>query len=220
MALLQLKVAFQRGIKIGIWVIILTNCQSKKETLPFYNSADFTAEWINDESPKYQQIHTINPFSFQDQSGEIYNSDSLKGKIYVANFFFTICPSICPKMTNNLSILQSKFTREKNFKLISFTVMPWIDSVATLKKYAEKHHINANQWHLLTGQKEDIYTLGRQSFFAEKTIGLKKGSSDFLHTEALLLIDRNARIRGIYNATNPDEMERIIENINTLLNEK
>ncbi len=219
MALSRLKVVFQWGIKIAVLLIILMSCQSKKELLPFYNTANFTAEWIDHENPKYKQIHTIKPFTFHDQSGYIYNSDSLKGKIYVANFFFTICPSICPKMTNNLSILQGKFTKEKDFKLVSFSVMPWIDSIQTLKKYGEKHKININQWHLLTGQKEVIYQLGRQSFFAEKIIGLKKGKEDFLHTETMLLIDRDARIRGVYNATNPDEIERITENIKTLLNE-
>ncbi len=220
MALSQLKVVFQRGIEMVILMIILTNCQGKKESLPFYNTANFTAEWIEQESTKYKQIHTIKAFAFRDQTGNLYSSDSLKGKIYVANFFFTICPSICPKMTNNLTILQEKFKQEKDFKLISFSVTPWIDSVETLKKYGEKHNINVQQWHLLTGQKEAIYELGRQSFFAEKTLGLSKGTNDFLHTEAMLLIDRNARIRGIYNATNSDEIERITDNINTLLNEK
>jgi protein SCO1 len=220
MALSRLKVVFQRGIEMVILMIILMNCHSEKESLPFYNTANFTAEWINLESPKYQRIHTIKPFNFYDQQGKIYGSDSLKGKIYVANFFFTICPSICPKMTNNLTILQEKFKQEKDFKLISFSVTPWIDSVETLKKYGEKHNINVQQWHLLTGPKEAIYELGRQSFFAEKTLGLSKGTNDFLHTEAMLLIDRNARIRGIYNATNPDEIERITDNINTLLDEK
>ncbi len=220
MALSRLKVVFQRGIKGVILMMLLLNCQSKKETLPFYNTANFTAEWIDIHNPKYKQIHTIKPFTFQDQTGSLYGSDSLKGKIYVANFFFTICPSICPKMTNNLSILQGKFTQEMDFKMISFSVTPWIDSVETLKKYGKKHHVNVNQWHLLTGQKEAIYKLGRQSFFAENTLGLKKGKDDFLHTEAMLLIDRNARIRGIYNATNPDEIDRITQNINTLLIEK
>ena len=220
MVLFRLRVAFLRGIKVSFLLGILMNCQSKKETLPFYNTANFTAEWIDTESPKYKQIHTIKSFTFQDQTGGIYNSDSLKGKVYVANFFFTICPSICPKMTNNLSVLQKKFSNQSNFKMISFSVTPWIDSVSTLKEYGKTHQINPAQWHLLTGQKEAIYTLGRQSFFAEKSLGLKKDTNDFLHTEAMLLIDKNARIRGIYNATNPDEIERITENINTLLNEK
>lgn len=222
MALFRLKVVFQRGIKAIVFVVVLMSCKSKsnpKETLPFYNSADFTAEWIDQENPKYKQIHTIGSFSFQDQTGHIYNSDSLKGKIYVANFFFTICPSICPKMTNNLSLLQKKFARQKDFKMLSFSVTPWIDSVSTLKEYGKSHQINSTQWHLLTGDKEAIYTLGRQSFFAEKTLGLKKGKTDFLHTEAMLLIDQNARIRGVYSATQRDDIERVEEDIEALLKE-
>ncbi len=174
MALFRLKVVFQLGVSLLIISVLLAivSCKNNKpDTLPFYNSADFTAEWITENDMKYKAIHTIEVFSMQNQLGQIFTSDSLKGKIYIANFFFTICPSICPKMTNNLSVLQEKFKQEKDFKLIFFSVTPWIDSVATLKKYALKHKINSEQWHLLTGQKETIYQLGRQSFFAEKSIG-------------------------------------------------
>lgn len=226
MALFPLRVVFQSVTNIftiGLFTIcISSSCTHENNTensLPFYNTADFTAKWINEKSDEYKHIHSINPFSFKDQNGEIFNSESLKGKIYVANFFFTICPSICPKMTNNLEKLQSTFTQETNFHILSFSVTPWIDSVERLKEYGEKHKINPSHWHLLTGEKEKIYTLGRQSYFAEKTIGLKKGKNDFLHTETMVLVDGKSRIRGVYNATNPDEIPRITEDIRTLLKE-
>lgn len=226
MALFQLKVVFPLVTKLFVYsfffIIFLISCNSKNNSevsLPFYNSADFTAKWININSDDYQKIHTIERFSFYDQNGNIFNSDSLKGKIYVANFFFTICPSICPKMTSNLGTIQSTFSQEKDFKIISFSVTPWIDSVAKLKEYGLKHNINATNWRLLTGEKEKIYTLGRKSFFAEKTLGLTKNSTDFLHTETMVLIDKKSRIRGVYNATNPDEIPRIKEDIDILLKE-
>jgi protein SCO1 len=200
-------------------MVLLFGCNSTKERLPFYNTADFTAEWIKEEDSKYQQIHTIDTFALQNQLGNIITKDSLDGFIYVANFFFTSCPSICPKMVSNLQILQDSFASNKKIKLVSFTVMPWVDSVSRLKTYGENHNINPYKWYMLTGSKERIYTLGRQSYFSEKIPGLKKDSSDFLHTESMLLIDKKGRIRGIYNGTDRAEIARISNNIETLLSE-
>lgn len=220
MALFRLKVVFQRGINWVLLLTIFTNCQKNaEETLPFYNSADFTAEWITKENPSYAKIHTIDAFSFTDQQGKTYSSDSLKDKIYVANFFFTACPTICPKMTSNLSVLQDKFLTDKDFRMVSFSVTPWRDSVSRLKEYAEIHKINPSKWHLLTGEKTQIYTLGRKSFFAEKTLGLIKDSTDFLHTESMLLIDKKGRIRGVYSATQEADIERVADDIRVLLKE-
>jgi protein SCO1 len=206
-------------IQIGIifFASLLFGCSTKKEILPFYNSANFTAEWINVDEAKYKSIHTIDTFAMQNQLGNVITKDSLDGYIYVANFFFTICPSICPKMVNNLQLVQDSFATNKNIKLVSFTVMPWVDSVARLKSYGENHNINPSKWYLLTGNKERIYALGRQSYFSEKIPGLTKDSSEFLHTESMLLIDKKGRIRGIYNGTDKAEIGRISSNIRTLL---
>jgi protein SCO1/2 len=199
------------------FILIIESCNQKSEVLPFYNNADFTAEWILKDDPNYEHIHTIDTFSLHNQLGHLITQDSLAGNIYVANFFFTTCPSICPKMVNNLQLLQDSFAQNKEIKLVSFSVMPWVDSVERLKEYGENHHINPQKWHLLTGNKERIYALGRQSYFAEKRAGLKKDSSDFLHTESMLLIDKKGRIRGVYNATEKTDMERSINDIRTLL---
>jgi len=226
MALFRLRVVFQSLTKI-FTVGLISNCLSSACTqknhteigLPFYNTADFTAKWINEKTDEYKHIHQIQPFSFQDQNGNVFNSDSLKGKIYVANFFFSICPSICPKMTTNLRILQKTFSHEKEFKIVSFSVTPWIDTAAKLKEYGLRNNINVANWRLLTGEKKQIYTLGRNSFFAEKTIGLAKNETEFLHTETMVLIDKKSRIRGVYNATNPEEIPRITEDIEILMKE-
>lgn len=217
-----------RLLKSSFWVVLscflLLACNEQKkevqdDTLPFFNTAEMDAEWISENDLRYPKIHTIVPFIFQNQQGNLITKDSLEGKIYVANFFFSICPSICPKMMGNLKTLQDTFAKEPSFKLVSFSVMPWVDSVATLKKYGEEHKINPNQWHLLTGPKDSIYTLARKSYFAEKSLGQQKSNGEFLHTESMLLIDKKARIRGIYNATQKVDIERITEDIAILLKE-
>jgi protein SCO1/2 len=194
-------------------------CHIKSEVLPFYNSPDFTAEWINPANNNYHSIHSIDTFALQDQSGHIITKDSLNGNVYVANFFFTSCAGICPRMTNNLEAIQEAFKNIQSVKLVSFTVMPEIDSVATLKKYGANHHVDPAKWHLLTGNKGRIYQLGRQSYFSEKRLGMQRDSSDFLHTESMLLIDKAGRIRGIYNATEKQDLVRAIADIKSLLNE-
>ena len=207
------------NIMLLFFIVVMFGCTNGKEKLPFYNTADFTAEWIKEGDSKYQQIHTIDTFALHNQLGNIITKDSLNGFIYVANFFFTTCPGICPKMVSNLQLVQDSFALNKTIKLVSFTVMPRVDSVARLKTYGENHSINPYKWYLLTGSKERIYTLGRQSYFSEKIPGLKKDSSEFLHTETMLLIDKKGRIRGIYNGTDKTEVARISNNIQALLNE-
>lgn len=201
-----------------ISLLVASSCKEKESQtpLPFYNSADFTPEWIEKSDPIYDKIHTIDAFSLKNQEGLTVNNASLEGSIYVADFFFTICPSICPKMTSNLSRIQEAFSSEQ-VKITSFSVMPWADSVSVLKNYAEVKDIDSEQWHLLTGETETIYKLARQSFFAEKEIGLDKSSDEFLHTENFILVDIKGRIRGVYNGTLPIEMSRLQQDIETLL---
>jgi protein SCO1 len=198
---------------------MLAGCGGLKESLPFYNTADFTAEWIKPGDSTYNQIHTIDTFAMKNQLGNVITKDSLNGYIYVANFFFTSCPGICPRMINNLQLLQDSFALTKQIKLVSFTVLPGVDSVATLKEYGENNNINPAKWYLLTGNKERIYKLGRQSYFSEKRLGLQKDSSEFLHTESMLLVDKKGRLRGIYNATDKADVGRIANNIRLLLKE-
>ncbi len=221
MALLQARVVYRYFISnlvVGVSLIaLLTHCNNEKqETLPFYNTADFTAEWINESDPRFTDIHTIDTFSMIDQSGKGFTTDSLKGRIYVANFFFTLCPSICPKMTNELRVLQSEFANDPDIELVSFSVMPSVDSVSILKEYAERNKIIHDKWHLLTGDALKIKLLGRKSYFAEKKSGEKKAIDDFLHTENAVLIDKQSRIRGVYNATQKEDILRLIDDIKIL----
>ena len=188
--------------------------------LPFYSTPDFTAEWLSPGSPRYAQIHKIAPFSFRNQQGELVSQASLAGKIYVANFFFTSCPGICPKMTSHLLRIQRAFASDDEVRLVSHSVMPDKDTVEVLRNYAIEHDITPGKWHLLTGDKEAIYSLARESYFAEKQLGFGRKPGEFLHTENMLLIDRQGRIRGVYNATLAVEADQAIADIHKLKREQ
>ncbi len=187
--------------------------------VPFYTTADFTAEWISPSEPGYASIHRIGPFSLKNQEGEVITNDSLRGKIYVANFFFSRCTSLCPKMLRNLREIQHAFRDEPSVVLVSHSVMPSVDSEPVLRSFARANGVTSGKWHLLTGDKETIYGLARRSYFAEKRQGLDKKSDELLHTENMVIVDRQGRLRGIYNATLPVEAERAIEEIKELLRE-
>jgi len=208
--------------KIIAILFIFVQCipERKMETLPYYNTADFTPIWINDKDSVEALVqHTINHFSFQDQHGNVITRKHVEGKLHIANFFFTTCTSVCPRMTEQLRYVQNKYHEDSTVVLLSFSVTPWLDNADKLAHYAERNEINSRQWHLLTGDKANIYTLARKSYFAEETLGFQKDSSDFLHTEHVLLIDQHERIRGIYNGTLPLETERLMADIEVLKNE-
>lgn len=199
--------------KLVFFIGLLGCSESAEEQLPYYFSPDFTPHWASDQNFDTLQKHQIPNFQFTDQHGEMYQSTADSGHIKLVNFFFTTCPGICLKMTQNLLQLQPKLREDPQLVIQSFTVTPWIDSVPRLAEYASFQGISANNWHLLTGNQAEIYQLARQSFFAEKTLGFTKDSTDFLHTEHILLIDKNNFIRGIYNGTIELEISRIKEDI-------
>ncbi len=193
------------------------NCNNReREQLPVYNTADFTPLWLLKNQLRSDTIHKIATFSFTDQDNKKITNADFIGKIQIANFFFSSCPSICPKMMHNLQKVQETFKTDSAVLLASFSVMPWVDTVKKLKNYAEDNEIKSNKWHLLTGDAGKIYDLARKSYFAEEAIGFNRDSSEFLHTEHILLVDGHQHLRGIYNGTLPLEMERLIEDIKIL----
>lgn len=195
-------------------IFILGSCRQKQESiqLPFYNTPDFTPEWTADHA---RILHTIGSFSLIDQEGKSFGSRDVKGKIYVANFFFSTCGSICPRMMQHLKKLQNSFPTTE-LMILSHTVMPGTDSVARLKWYEQKMGIDGRNWRLLTGNEKEIYDLARQSYFAEGEQGMRQKPDEFLHTENCLLIDRQGRIRGVYNGTLELEIDKLIEHIKIL----
>jgi len=182
------------------------------DTLPFYRSAELTPEWI-DEGNVTTMTHRIADFSFVDQDGGRVSSSDFDGKIYVANFFFVRCTGICPSMRSNMAKIQAAYRDDDDVLLLSHSVMPASDSVPVLRNYAQANGVVSGKWHLVTGSRDSIYTLARDSYFADLNGEIE---NDFLHTETFFLIDGKRRIRGVYNGTLEFDVKRLIEDIAVL----
>lgn len=209
--------------------LLLLGCQnpteeektSRVDHLPFYNGPDFTAHWIKPNSDSLKDFHKISDFQLVNQLGDSISQQDLENKIYVADFFFTTCPGICPKMTKNLKLIQEAFPDDDQIRILSHSVTPSIDSVSVLKEYAENKGINSRQWFLLTGDRNGIYDLGRNAYFIEEDLGLEREEfgSEFIHTENFVLVDKNQHLRGIYNGLNKNSVHQLIADIKTLKKE-
>ena len=205
--------------------LLVTGCDEQtlnttNTSLPFYNTASFTPEWIDATSSKYDSIHTIPAFSFINQNSDTINNQTFTNKIYVADFFFTSCPGICKKLTKNLSLVQNAFKNDAEVLLLSHSVTPETDSVPRLKQYATQFGVIDGKWHLVTGNRQAIYNIARQAYFADEDLGIAKNENDFLHTENMVLIDKHKRIRGVYKGTLETDMQHLIADINALKQEK
>ena len=165
-----------------------------------------------------KKYHKIAPFALTNQNGETITDRDYKDKIYVADFFFTTCPTICPKMTANMGEIQKAILNDPQVKLLSFSVTPEIDSVAQLKKYAIEKGVEDQKWNLLTGKKKQIYELARKSYLAVKDNG-DGGPYDMIHTENFILIDPEKRIRGFYDGTDTLAMQTLLADIALLQKE-
>ena len=209
------------GVFIVLSAIILTlfySALKPKKSLPIYNPADVNPELVDSTVQYISKYHTITDFSFTNQNGKTITQKDYEGKIYVADFFFTTCGSICPKMTTNLSDVQKAFANNPKVKLLSFTVFPETDSVPVLKAYAKKNQVNDAKWNLVTGDKKEIYTLARKSYLAVK-LGKPSELYDMVHTENFVLVDTKKRVRGFYDGTNKEDIKRLIDDITFLSNE-
>ncbi len=189
------------------------------KTLPIFNPSDVNPELVDTTVQYVANKHRIADFSFTNQNGKTITQKDYEGKIYVADFFFTTCKSICPKMTTNLVDVQKAFLDNPKVKLLSFTVMPDIDSVSVLKEYAKLNGVVDSKWNLVTGDKKAIYTMARKSYLAVKQ-GKPDEQYDMVHTENFVLVDSKKRVRGFYDGTNKEEIQRLIEDINWLLEEE
>ena len=222
MAFWELKIASMSKtvfFKFIFLSVLLVGC-SQTESLPFYNSPDFKPLFLSAQGAQKEVPHTIASFAFKNQMDQIIGTKDVIGKVHIANFMFTQCGSICPIMTNNLKRLEEQFMEQKDVVMLSYSVTPWIDSVPKLKSYTQDYEITKREWHFLTGKTSDIYTLARKSYFAEEDLGFTKDSTDFLHTEHVLLIDQALKIRGVYNGTLPLEITQLAKDIELLLKKK
>jgi protein SCO1/2 len=199
----------------AIIIYLFYNALQPKKVLPVYQPADFNSELVDSTLVHVKKYHTIADFSLTNQNGETITQDFYKNKIYVADFFFTTCPTICPVMTENMVYLQSQIANDKDVLLLSHSVTPDIDSVAQLKKYALEKGVNDKKWNLVTGDKKHIYELARKSYLAVKTDG-DGGPFDMIHTENFILIDKDRRIRGTYDGTNKEEMDKLLQDLEVL----
>ena len=191
---------------------------SRVDALPFYNDPAFTPQWIKPSSKELKSFHKIPDFELTNQHGEKVTQKTFDNKIYITDFFFTSCPGICPMMTQNMKKLEEEFKDDDEILFLSHSVTPNKDSVPQLKVYAEEHSIG-DKWHLVTGDKKEIYDLGRKFYFVEEDLGEPKGVDDFLHTENFVLIDKNKHIRGIYNGLNRASLNQLIIDIKSLKEE-
>lgn len=192
---------------------------SRVEYLPYYNEESFTPNWITPNSDEEKAFHKIPDFKLINQLGDTISQKTFDNKIYVTDFFFATCPGICPKMTKNMFQIQEAFKTDSEVLFLSHSVTPTIDSVSVLKNYAKNNGVIDNKWHLVTGDKAEIYSLGRDFYFVENDLGEQKSIDDFLHTENFLLIDKNKHIRGIYNGLNRASMAQLIIDIKALKQE-
>ena len=188
---------------------------SRVSELPFFDEATFTPRWVS-STDLTGDFHAIPPFKLVNQHGEEVTEMHLDGKVTVVDFFFTVCPGICPKMMHHMAMVQEAFPEDSEVVMLSHSVTPEYDSVPILKDYAVNKGITKQEWHLLTGDREVIYNLGRSQYFIEEDLGLEKNPEDFIHTENFVLIDQQRRIRGIYNGLNKSSVRQLIADIKTL----
>lgn len=179
------------------------------------NPADVNPELVDSTMQHISKYHTIADFSFTNQNGKTITQKDYEGKIYVADFFFTTCQTICPVMTTNMVEVQKAIKNNPKVMLLSHSVLPDTDSVPVLKKYAIEKGVDDSKWNLVTGDKKDIYGIARKSYLAVKT-GKPEELYDMVHTENFVLVDTKRRVRGFYDGTKKEDIKRLIEDIDWL----
>ena len=226
--LIKYKVFFSIFLIFSIITISLFYVALKPaKMLPVYNPADVNPEMVDSTMQEVSKYHKIADFSFTNQNGKIITQKDYENKIYVADFFFTTCGSICPKMTTNLTYVQQAILNNPKVMILSHSVMPDIDDVAILKKYAIKNKVIDSKWNLVTGDKKAIYKMARLAYLAVKQ-GKSDEMFDMVHTENFVLVDAKRQVRGFYDGTNLDgptekgvkNVKQLIEDISFLCNEK
>ena len=180
-------------------------------TLPYFDPKDYSGV-------KKEGHHVIPPFSFTNQYGKETNQNTAEGKIYVCDYFFTTCQSICPKMSNQLMRVYDKYKSRTDFLILSHTVDPETDTVQQLLSYAKQHGVTDEKWLFLTGSKKDLYALARKGYMLNAEEG-NGGEEDFIHTQNFALIDKEKHIRGYYDGTDSAEVNRLMTDIQLLFDE-
>ncbi len=202
---------------VGMIYAIYTLLTPEKK-LPVFNPADVNPKLVDESVVHIRRSHKVADFKLINQNGEIVTQKDYDGKIYVTDFFFTRCMTICPVMTNNMGKLQEVFKNEDDIKFLSISVTPVMDSIPILKEYAIRKGVMDDKWNITTGDKKHIYELARKSYFAVLDEG-DGGVQDFIHTENFILVDKKRQIRGFYDGTDSKDIERLVLDIKILQNE-
>tara|TARA_R110001606_G_scaffold64727_3_gene150259 strand:- start:269 stop:946 length:678 start_codon:yes stop_codon:yes gene_type:complete len=199
----------------AVIISLFYNALQPKEILPVYQPAMVNFELVDSTLQHVKKYHTIADFALTNQNGKLVTQKDYENKIYIADFFFTTCPTICPIMTKNMAGIQDKILNDEDVMLLSHSVTPDIDSVPQLKKYALEKGVKDRKWNLVTGDKRQIYELARKSYMAVKTDG-DGGPYDMIHTENFILVDKERRIRGFYDGTDSEEMKKLLSDLEIL----
>lgn len=201
---------------LTVILLLFSSCsQSTKKQLPIYNPSDFNPKLVDKSLHNSNENHTVADFTLINQNGKIITQDDYMDKIYVTDFFFTRCQTICPIMTNNMVKIQEAYKNNNDVMFLSLSVTPDIDSIPILREYANSKGVIDTKWNVTTGNKTHIYELARKSYFAGVDQG-DGGLQDFIHTPNFVLVDKKKKIRGIYNGTEDEEILRLINDIKVL----
>lgn len=187
--------------------------------LPFFKGENWEPFWSRATDEIEADARTVPHFRFTDQRDRTFTSEDVRGKVFVANFFFTRCPGICPVTMPNLKKAQKVYDRDPEVLFVSYSITPETDSPAVMRKYGEARGIPPEQWHLLTGDKPVIYRMAREDFNADENTGEFRGEEDFIHSEHAYLLDRESRFRGVYNLKSPAHVKMLIKDIAVLKKE-
>ena len=199
---------------VGI-LAVFYNIIQFRTSLPVLGPADFNADLVETSSEQSNLPHQVSDFNLINQNGEVVTQSDYENKIYVADFFFTRCPSICPIMVNSMEKLQTAFLYDDDVMFLSISVTPEMDSVPILKDYALRNGVVDSKWNVTTGDKQHIYDLARKSYFAAVDYG-DGGLQDFIHTPNFTLVDKQRQIRGVYNGTDSEDLLRLMDDIKKL----
>ena len=184
------------------------------EVLPIYQPSEVNEKLVDSSIIHVAKYHKISDFNLTNQNGKEITQANYKDKIYVADFFFTTCQDICPVMTKNMYQLQEELKNDNEVLLLSHTVIPEVDTVEQLKEYAIENNVDDSKWNLVTGDKKQIYELARKSYLAVEDSSFNE--FDMIHTENFMLIDKEKQIRGFYDGTNSEEINRLLKDIEIL----
>ena len=187
---------------------VFYNLLKNENRLKIYNPVDVNPSMVDSGIKHITKNHTIADFRLVNQNGEIITNKNYKDKIYISDFFFTRCQSICIPMAYNMAELQEYYKTDDDIKFLSHSVTPKMDSVSVLKAYAEKKGVNDGKWNVTSGSKKHIYELARKSYMVVQESG-DGGENDFIHKENFVLVDKEGRIRGYYDGTDRKAMEKL-----------